>query len=128
MARVQDAFQTYYCSQNANRKLSWQAALGFCVLRAQFDKVPYVFSYLHIPSSFPYKIPLPLNNERQGSKDLHVSLYQAAVLLLFVDKDTLNYANIKAATGIGLFVCRKCLLCMSVDVCILMAQMTLHSN
>jgi hypothetical protein len=37
----------------------------------------------------------------QGRKELEVSFYQALVLLLFNDADTLLFPAIKEATGVG---------------------------
>lgn len=89
LSTLQEAFQTFYTMQHANRKLTWQAALGFCVLRANF----------------------PL-----GSKDLHVSLYQAAVLMLFNEAESLAYPAIKEATGIEEKALKLTLLSLAVGV------------
>ncbi|CAO1613646.1 unnamed protein product [Sympodiomycopsis kandeliae] len=77
MARASQRFETFYGSRTSGRKLFWCHAMGTCVLRAQF---------------------------KTGSKELHVSEFQAIVLMLFNDvadeRETLTYASIAEQTGL----------------------------
>jgi len=68
----QDCFNKFYLAKHNGRKLQWQPTLGHCVLRSQF---------------------------KQGNKELQVSLFQAMVLLLFNDYQTLPFKEIKTATN-----------------------------
>ncbi|KAL1952365.1 hypothetical protein VTO73DRAFT_1514 [Trametes versicolor] len=67
------AYTTFYKKHHQGRKLDWDHALGTATLRARF---------------------------KAGEKELSVSLYQGAVLLLFNDEETYAYADIKAQTGL----------------------------
>eukprot|EP00873_Tetraselmis_striata_P009147 jgi/Tetstr1/429411/TSEL_019321.t1 len=69
----QEVFKEFYLSKHGGRRLVWQNTLGFCVLKSQFPK---------------------------GTKELSVSLFQAIVLMLFNDADSLTLAEIGAATAI----------------------------
>lgn len=71
LLELQSVFNKFYLAKHSGRKLQWQPTLGHCVLKAQFDA---------------------------GPKDLQVSLFQALVLLLFNDLDTLTFEEIKAAS------------------------------
>lgn len=71
LLELQSIFNKFYLAKHSGRKLQWQPTLGHCVLKAQFDA---------------------------GPKDLQVSLFQALVLLLFNDSDTLTFEEIKAAS------------------------------
>ncbi|XP_031622090.1 cullin-4B [Contarinia nasturtii] len=73
LLELQSVFNKFYLQKHTGRKLQWQPTLGHCVLKATFD---------------------------QGPKDLQVSLFQALVLLLFNDNDTLTFEEVKAASGI----------------------------
>lgn len=73
MVKYQQIFTKFYLAKHSNRKLQWQPTLGHCVLKAAF----------------------PL-----GSKELQVSLFQALVLLLFNDADSLSLADISSGTNI----------------------------
>jgi len=73
LADHQAVFQTFYLAKHQGRRLVWQPSLAHCLLRANF------------PS---------------GHKELHVSLYQALVLLLFNSCVELGYREIKDRTGI----------------------------
>jgi len=69
----QEVFKEFYLSKHGGRRLVWYNTLGVCVLRAAFPR---------------------------GGKELSVSLFQAIVLMLFNDTDSLSLAEIAAATGI----------------------------
>ncbi|PNH08922.1 Cullin-4 [Tetrabaena socialis] len=71
--RASAVFREFYLSKYSGRRLVWQHSLGSCVLRANFPK---------------------------GLKELSVSSFQAAVLMLFNDADTLSYADIASACGL----------------------------
>ncbi|XP_005176013.1 cullin-4A [Musca domestica] len=73
LVNPQQVFNKFYLAKHSGRKLQWQPTLGHCVLKARFDA---------------------------GPKELMVSLFQALVLLLFNDRDTLSYEEILAATNI----------------------------
>lgn len=73
LLELQSVFNKFYLQKHTGRKLQWQPTLGHCVLKATFD---------------------------QGPKDLQVSLFQALVLLLFNDNDTLTFEEVKAACNI----------------------------
>ncbi|KAI0638919.1 Cullin-domain-containing protein [Trametes polyzona] len=67
------AYTEFYKKHHQGRKLDWDHALGTATLKAWF---------------------------KAGEKELSVSLYQAAVLLLFNEEPSLAYADIKAQTGL----------------------------
>ncbi|GLC45097.1 hypothetical protein PLESTB_001467900 [Pleodorina starrii] len=71
--RASTVFRDFYLSKYSGRRLVWQHSLGSCVLRAAFPR---------------------------GLKELSVSSFQAAVLLLFNDVDTLSYKEIAAGCGL----------------------------
>ncbi|XP_059613495.1 cullin-4A [Phlebotomus argentipes] len=73
LVALQGLFSKFYLAKHSGRKLQWQPTLGHCVLKAVFD---------------------------QGPKDLQVSLFQALVLLLFNQKDTLAFEDIKSMSNI----------------------------
>eukprot|EP00891_Asterochloris_glomerata_P003718 jgi/Astpho2/3718/fgenesh1_pm.00060_%23_12_t len=73
LTRHQQVFKDFYLSKHSGRRLVWHNSLGHCVLKAQFPK---------------------------GTKELSVSLFQAVVLMLFNDADTLGLAEIAEGTGI----------------------------
>lgn len=73
LVALQTLFSKFYLGKHSGRKLQWQPTLGSCVLRACFD---------------------------QGVKELGVSLFQALVLLLFNDQDTLTFEELKASSNI----------------------------
>jgi cullin-4 len=60
----QKVFMDFYGRKYSGRRLVWHHSLGNCVLRA------------HFPA---------------GTKELSVSLFQAAVLMLFNDADKLSF-------------------------------------
>ena len=74
MQKDLDAFLAYYKSKYKGRKLDWDHALGTVTMKARFTS---------------------------GEKELSVSLYQAVILLLFNDSDSLSYADIKEQTRLG---------------------------
>ncbi|KAI0825282.1 Cullin-domain-containing protein [Trametes gibbosa] len=67
------AYTEFYKKHHQGHKLDWDHALGTATMRARF---------------------------KAGEKELSVSLYQAAVLLLFNEEATLAYADLKAQTGL----------------------------
>jgi len=68
-------YHDFYKKKHASRILDWHHSLGTATIIARFDK---------------------------GEKELIVSLYQAVVLLLFSDwESVLSYLDIKARTGIN---------------------------
>jgi len=71
----QEAFEKFYLSKHHGRRLTWQNSLAHCSIKATFR-----------PGS-------------QGRKELLVSLYQAAVLLLFNTSDEMSYEEISQAVG-----------------------------
>jgi len=73
MTMYQEVFNKFYQGKYSGRKLTWQASLGHCVLRANF---------------------------RSGQKELQVSLFQALVLLHFNTTDELTLEEVKEATNI----------------------------
>eukprot|EP00963_Diacronema_lutheri_P008970 scaffold785_cov335-Pavlova_lutheri.AAC.2 len=73
LTTCQDLFKDFYVSKHNGRRLMWQSSLGHCVMRVQFPK---------------------------GLKELHVSLFQCVVLMLFNDAESLSYKEIEEATGI----------------------------
>lgn len=73
MLKYQEVFKKFYLGKHSGRKLLWQPSLGHCVLKAHFIN---------------------------GNKELQVSLFQALVLLLFNDKDSYSFEEIKQATAI----------------------------
>ncbi|GIL70584.1 hypothetical protein Vretimale_3704 [Volvox reticuliferus] len=71
--RASTVFRDFYLSKYSGRRLVWQHSLGSCVLRAAFPR---------------------------GLKELSVSTFQAAVLMLFNDTDALSYKEIAAGCGL----------------------------
>lgn len=69
-----DAFTSWYTTQHKNRVLSWRYQLATVTLTARF------------PS---------------GRYEVGVSLFQAVVLLLYNEVESLTFAEIKERTGIG---------------------------
>ena len=49
IVELQGLFTDFYCGKHANRKLTWEPFLGYCLIEGRFDK---------------------------GSKDLTMSIYQ----------------------------------------------------
>lgn len=79
LATLQTQFSEFYLSKHGGRKLSWRHVLGSCVLRARFASC--------------------------GLRELAVSVYQTAVLMLFNDVidpqgGSLTFGDIKAATSL----------------------------
>ncbi|XP_033637591.1 cullin-4A-like [Asterias rubens] len=72
MVKLQEIFKHFYLSKHSGRKLQWQPNLGHCVVKAQFKEV----------------------------KELHVSLFQSLVLLLFNEGNDYTLEDIAQATGI----------------------------
>lgn len=64
-------FESFYLDKHNSRRLQWQHNLGQCMLKALFPK---------------------------GIKELSVSLYQAAVLLLFNDQEKWSFQQIQEHT------------------------------
>lgn len=71
LVELQTIFKQFYLAKHSGRKLQWQPTLGHCVLKAHFDA---------------------------GPKDLLVSLFQALVMLLLNDCDSMSFEELKAAT------------------------------
>jgi len=70
-----ERYSEFYVSKHKNRKLEWFHSLGTATLLGRF---------------------------KGGDKDLSVSLYQAAILLLFNDADKLGVKEIKQLTNMGM--------------------------
>ncbi|DBA80768.1 hypothetical protein WJX77_001890 [Trebouxia sp. C0004] len=73
LTRYQTVFKDFYLSKHSGRRLVWHNSLGSCVMRAHFTK---------------------------AVKELSVSLFQAVVLMLFNDVDSLSLADMRDASGI----------------------------
>lgn len=69
----QEAFKKFYLSKHSGRRITWQNSLGHCTLKAQFP---------------------------HGRKELHVSLFQTVVLMLFNSADNLTFKDIAETTSI----------------------------
>lgn len=77
MAAALERFRTFYSARNSGRKLHWAHSLSTCVLKGTFPKC--------------------------GEKELHVSEFQAIVLLLFnglSPGEKLSYEAIREQTGL----------------------------
>jgi len=70
---LQDDFFTFYTKRHSGRTLTWQNSLGQSLLKANFPA---------------------------GKRELQVSLFQAVVLLLFNNHDTLSFTEIATSTEI----------------------------
>jgi cullin-4 len=70
VAAASDAFASFYLSKHGGRRLAWQHALGSCVLRGRFAAC--------------------------GARELQVSLFQAAALLLFNDAPRHTFEEARA--------------------------------
>ncbi|KAI8062175.1 cullin-4-like protein [Gongronella butleri] len=73
MVELQNAYEAFYKATHKGKRLTWRNALGTCTVKARFA---------------------------QGLKELAVSQFQAVVLLLFNDADTLTYKEIATATNL----------------------------
>ena len=80
------SFSDFYCKKYSGRQLKWQNSLSNCVIKATFPK---------------------------GTKELVVSAHQAAVLLLFNERNSLSYAEIQKFTGMNETELQKALLSLS---------------
>lgn len=69
-----ERFRTFYTARNAGRRVAWAHSLGTLSIKAT----------------------LP----RAGEKELHVSLFQALVLLLFNDEERLSFGQIRERVGL----------------------------
>lgn len=67
-------FTLYYKTKHSGRALFWDHSLGTATLKARFSP---------------------------GNKELSVSLYQAAVLLLFNQSPQISFQDIKSQTEMG---------------------------
>ncbi|PWO00002.1 Cullin-domain-containing protein [Tilletiopsis washingtonensis] len=74
MSASLERFRTFYTGRNAGRRVAWAHSLGTLSLKAV----------------------LP----RAGEKELHVSLFQALVLLLFNDEERLSFGQIRERVGL----------------------------
>eukprot|EP00741_Cyanophora_paradoxa_P011788 tig00020563_g11392.t1 len=72
LGEFQEMFKTYYLGKHSGRKLTWHYAWSICMLKANYPK---------------------------GRRELQVSLYQAVILLLFNDTDTLSLKDLSEQTG-----------------------------
>jgi cullin-4 len=75
----QEAFEKFYLSKHQGRRLSWHNSLAHCSLKARIGLLP--------------------NGKADAPKELLVSLYQAAILLLFNDTESMPYSAIAHAVG-----------------------------
>ena len=75
IAAYTDVFTQFYLSKHGGRRLAWQHSLGQCVLRGRFAAV--------------------------GARELQVSLFQAAALLLFNDAPRLSLAEVRACAAVA---------------------------
>ncbi len=73
LSRTQSSFTAFYQSKHSGRRLTWQNALGHCVVKADFPK---------------------------GRKEVSLSLVQTAVLLLFNEAECLTLSEIRELTGL----------------------------
>ena len=69
-----DHFTSFYASKHKGRKLHFDHSLGTAQVSAMFDA---------------------------GRKELHVSLYQAMVLVVFNDRDEIPFRDLKEQTRMG---------------------------
>jgi len=65
-------FADLYCQKYSGRRVAWQHGLGSAVLRAQFPR---------------------------GRKELHVSIAQATVLMIFNTQDNISFDSIQSMVG-----------------------------
>lgn len=68
-------FEKHYKMKHTGRRLEWKHALAHCQLRATFPK---------------------------GSKEIVVSCFQAVILMSFNQKESMTYAELQAASGLGM--------------------------
>jgi cullin 4 len=68
--RAQKAFEEHYLSKTSGRRLVWYSILETCTLKARYSN---------------------------GDKDLQVSMHQAAVLMLFNERDEHTFRDIRDA-------------------------------
>jgi len=66
-------FEAFYLEKHHGRRLQWQHNLGQCTLKAEFPK---------------------------GVKELNVSVFQSAVLLLFNDQEQWTFKELQETTGL----------------------------
>lgn len=69
-----DAFREFYVSKHSGRKLAWRHGLAHCVLKAGFEG---------------------------GNKELVLSAFQAVVLLLFNERDSMGFGELKEGSGLA---------------------------
>ncbi len=67
-------FEQHYKVKHTGRRLEWKHALAHCQLKANFPK---------------------------GPKEIVVSCFQAVILIAFNQKESMSYADLKAASGLG---------------------------
>jgi cullin 4 len=80
LAAAQHVFAEHYLQKHSGRRLVWVNSLGTALVRAKFDS---------------------------GMKELAVSAFQAAVLLLFNEADELSLHDIAVATGLEIRELRR---------------------
>lgn len=68
-----ETFKKHYLEKHNGRKLMWLHSLGTCIMKVTFSS---------------------------GTKELALSFFQAATLMAFEDKDTLDFKTISSLTGI----------------------------
>jgi len=67
-------FEQHYKLKHTGRRLEWKHALAHCQLKATLPK---------------------------GSKELVVSCFQAVIMMSFNNAESMSYADLKAASGLG---------------------------
>ncbi len=83
---LQEEFKTFYLSKHSGRRLFWQNPLASAIVRANFPK---------------------------GRKELAVSGFQAAILMLFNEAETLTYKEIAAMSKLDEKELKRTLLSLS---------------
>jgi cullin-4 len=73
MSDYQEVFKKFYLNKHSGRRLTFQNALGYCTLRANF---------------------------KAGKKELLLSVFQTVVLLAFNSIDNMSFTDIKATTNL----------------------------
>ncbi|PGH11260.1 hypothetical protein AJ79_04995 [Helicocarpus griseus UAMH5409] len=79
LSNAMAGFEKFYSDKYNGRKLHWKHSLAHCKLKARFRNE---------------------KESRDVEKEIVVSSFQALVLLLFNDSDTLSYTDIRTATGL----------------------------
>ena len=82
LSTAQEIFKEFYLRSHSGRKLAWIPSLCQCVVKADFEKVKSIY-------------PKP-----QGKKELSMSLFQSAIILLFNNNLSLTTIQIQKQTNI----------------------------